>query len=295
MSIVRDLCVRLAISMITRHPDLPLDAHNIDDPSDARLDAYRNLKDVASRVTGTFIAESELVVRRIVNATYEFRSILITEHRYERLAVALREGRVRAPILVAPPHVITEVVGFPLHRGVLALVSRPALPSLQQILNLDPKLLVVLEDVVDPDNVGSVFRHAAGFGADAIVLTQHAGDPLYRKSVRTSMGWVLDVPYTRVGPHENTMEMLHDWGFVTLALTPDRNVASITEVVASIAPNHAIALVVGAEAPGLRRETIQASNHKARIPMTGHVDSLNVATAAAIALYEVRRLRPIIG
>ena len=191
------------------------------------------------------------------------------------------------------PEILDRVVGFPLHRGVLALVTRPSLPTLTQILPKAGGVVVVLEDVVDPDNVGSVFRHAAGFGADAVVLTEHAGDPLYRKAVRTSMGWVLDVAYTRLGPGPEVIDQLTGHGYVTVALTPDRKAVPLEKVFASIGTAAPVALMLGAESPGLKPETLARSTYQARIPMTGHVDSLNIATAAAIALYELRRSRPL--
>lgn len=254
----------------------------IDDPSDSRLDDYRSLKDVTQRVQGTFIAESELVIERLVQHRFPVRSLLLTPRRAARLADRLHH--VEAPAFVASQAVLDQVVGFSLHRGALALAERVVLPSLADLLATSRRV-VVLEDVVDPDNVGAIFRHAAAFAADAIVLSPHCGDPLYRKSVRTSMGWVLSVPYARIADGIGTVDALQAVGFATVALTPRADAAPLRGFEAAAMPR--LALVLGAESDGLRPETMDAATHRVRIPMSPHVDSLNVASAAAIAMYEL--------
>lgn len=257
---------------------------DVEDPADPRLDAYRNLKDVAQRVSGSFIAESELVIERLVQRRYPVRSMLLTPQRAGRL-----EGRlsgVDATAYVAPQAIVDAVVGFSLHRGALALADRLALLDPTELL-AGRRRVVVLEDVVDPDNVGAIFRHAAAFEADAVLLSPHCGDPLYRKAVRTSMGWVLSVPYARVPNDRNLIAELHASGLTTLALTPRADAAPLASF--GSRPGERIALVLGAESTGLTDATIAAATHRLRIPTSAHVDSLNVASAAAIAMYELFR------
>ena len=254
----------------------------VDDPSDSRLDDYRSLKDAAQRVQGTFIAESELVIERLVQQRFPVRSLLLTSRRADRMAERLHH--VDAPAFVASQVVLDQVVGFSLHRGALALAERVALPSVADLLETSRRV-VVLEDVVDPDNVGAIFRHAAAFEADSIILSPHCGDPLYRKSVRTSMGWVLSVPYARAADGAETVDALHTAGFATLALTPRADVAPLRGFDAAPIPR--LALLLGAESNGLRWDTMDAATHRVRIPMSPNVDSLNVASAAAIAMYEL--------
>lgn len=263
------------------------------EPTDPRVAAFVRLRDVETRVTGMFIVESEFTLRRLLENGQQFEEILLTESRYARLEIALQNFAVSARIFVAPDAVVNEIVGFPLHRGVLALARRPMEVAPHEILPSSRGVAVVLENVVDPSNVGSVFRHAAGFGANAVVLTHQAGDPLFRKSVRASMGWALAVPHTRLGPQESIREALNPLGYLCVALTPDRSARPLDQVLSTISPKRSIALLVGTETSGLRHDTIAEADCRARIPMSDHVDSFNVATAAAIALYEVRRFRPL--
>ncbi len=253
-------------------------------PSDRRVDMYRNLKDVAQRVNGCFIAESELVLERVLGSDLEIASAFVTDQRYGRLAARFASHADFA-VFVASAAVLDAVVGFPMHRGVLALVRRPALPSPDALLRSASRV-VVLEDVVDPDNVGSIFRHAAAFSADAVLLSAHAGDPLYRKAVRTSMGRVLDVPYARVGDRDELLEVLRRNGLTSFAFTP-RGTTDLRELATHGLSR--VATLFGAEAPGLRDATIGGANWSVRIPINPTIDSLNVATAAAIAMYELFR------
>lgn len=257
---------------------------DVDDPSDPRLDAYRDLKDVAQRVSGSFIAESELVIERLIEHRYPVRSLLLTPQRARRLEERL--AGVESTAFVAPQAVVDEVVGFSLHRGALALAERLALPDPTALL-AGCRRVVVLEDVVDPDNVGAIFRHAAAFEADAVLLSTHCGDPLYRKAVRTSMGWVLRVPYARVPNGQDLVAELHRAGFRTVALTPRATASPLPGLGSQLGDR--FALLLGAESTGLTDATIDAATHRVRIPTSPHVDSLNVASAAAIAMYELFR------
>lgn len=278
---------------------LMISVERFDDP---RIAMFRNVKDAASRSRGVFLAESELVIARVFDSGCFIESILVSSSRFSRLALRIEMAQAaqikrcgieaRFPVFVCEQVTLEAVVGFPMHRGCLAICRRPELPPIEKLLQ-DAQTVVVLDDVVDPDNIGSVFRHVAGFGADAVVLSAHAGDPLYRKSVRASMGWVLEVPYTRLPTRENLLPSLHDLGYLTVALTPRRDVPTLRSVVDALRPTDRVALLLGAEAPGLTDETITNASYQARIPMTEHVDSLNVATAGALALYELITAHPI--
>jgi tRNA G18 (ribose-2'-O)-methylase SpoU len=276
---------------------------------DPRVAAFRNVKDAASRLAGVFLAESELVIGRVFDSGYSIEAMLVSTGRFERLASRIAQAqeahRARAAqsaratppgdagfaVFVCEQPILEAIVGFPLHRGCLAICHRPELPSADVLLR-QANTVVALDDVVDPDNIGSVFRHVAGFGADAVVLSAHAGDPLYRKSVRASMGWVLEVPHTRLPTRESLLPTLHGLGFVTIALTPRRDAPTLRSVVELLRPTDRVALLLGAEAPGLTDQTIANATYQARIPMTEHVDSLNVATAGALALYELTTAHP---
>jgi tRNA G18 (ribose-2'-O)-methylase SpoU len=261
----------------------------ITDVLDPRLDDYRSLRDVVRRRAGTFIAESEAVIRQLLATSHAVRSLLLTPSRFERLADCLAD--VDAPVFITEAANIDAVVGFPLHRGALALGIRPPIvpPSdvLRSVLESvgEVATVVVLEDVVDPDNLGSVFRHAAGFGADAVLLSPHAGDPLYRKAIRTSMGWSLSIPCGRWSVAPGVwVDELRSFGFTTVALTPGGD----TELWDSVGSPRT-AFLLGAESVGLTAEAMAAADIRARIPMANGVDSLNVAATGALALYE--RLR----
>jgi tRNA G18 (ribose-2'-O)-methylase SpoU len=276
---------------------------------DPRVAAFRNVKDAASRQAGVFLAESELVLTRVFDSGYSIKALLVSTSRFERLASRIDlaqtlqskatnestkttdAGDAGFPVFVCEQPTLEAIVGFPLHRGCLAICYRPELPGAEVLLR-DANTVVVLDDVVDPDNIGSLFRHVAGFGADAVVLSANAGDPLYRKSVRASMGWVLEVPHTRLPTRESLLPMLDGLGFITIALTPRRDAPTLRSVVQLLQPTDRVALLLGAEAPGLADHTIANATYQARIPMTEHVDSLNVATAGALALYELTTAHP---
>lgn len=272
---------------------------HIGDPTDKRLDPFRSLKGRTDRHDDTFVGESEIVLERLFASQITIRAVLITPARAERLHEMLAENVAShaspdIQVFIAEQKVIDQVVGYPLHRGVISLAVRPPLPDLDALLRAPTtRTVVVLEGVMDPDNVGSVFRHAAGFGVDAVVLHGHTGDPLYRKTIRTSMGWALNIPFTRTSPEETSLtKRLADAGFVSLALTPARDAEVLTEVLARTSPDTRIAFLLGAEGPGLTEEVMQTSHHRVRIPLADGVDSLNIATSAAIALYALANAQP---
>ena len=270
---------------------------SLSDSNDTRLDPFRNLKGQTRRLDATFVAESEIVLDRLFEANVRIRSLLITPARVQRLHDVLA-ARIAAnsasniAVYVAPQAVIDEVVGYPLHRGVIALADRPPALSVPDVLR-DSRTVVVLENVMDPENVGAVFRHAAGFGVDSVILVGHTGDPLYRKTIRTSMGWTLTIPYARTDADPVVVQgLLAATGFVTLALTPDRSADRFGDVLDRLSPTARIALLFGAEGPGLKEQTLASSHHRVRLPLADGVDSLNVSTAAAIALYALTDTYP---
>ena len=270
----------------------------IDLAEDSRLDAFRNLKGGARRRNDLFVAESELVLDRLFASGAVVRSILVTEARRERVTESYTthaRGSQERPIdvFVATHAVIDSVVGYPLHRGVIAVAERPQIPEAGPVLAA-ANTVVVMEEVTDPDNVGAVFRHSAGFGVDAVLLCGTTGDPLYRKTLRTSMGWTLEIPYAHIPVTDSydLQQTLHDAGFVTLALTPARDAEVLANVLSDLAPSAKVALLLGAEGPGLRATTMERADHRVRIPLTDGVDSLNVASAAAVALYALTTAQP---
>jgi tRNA G18 (ribose-2'-O)-methylase SpoU len=191
---------------------------HIDDPSDPRLREFLDLRDTKMRAArepaeGFFLAEGELTIRRAHAAGYEPRSILTTDRWVEAF------DDIDAPAFVVTREVLRATTGFPVHRGALASFTRRPLPSLGSVLT-DASRVVVLEDLVDHTNVGAIFRSAVALGWDAVALTPRCGDPLYRRAVRTSMGAVFNVPWTRID-HRGGIDALHAAGFVVAALTPE--------------------------------------------------------------------------
>jgi tRNA G18 (ribose-2'-O)-methylase SpoU len=261
----------------------------IDDPLDSRLADYRSVSDpdLALR-RGIFIAEGRLVVRRLLSdGRFAVRSVMVTEAARAELDDVLHV-RSDVPVYVVPLPVITGVTGFNIHRGCLAAADRPA-PTPWTELVTGTRAIVVLERVANADNVGGVFRNAAAFGADAVLLDPHSTDPLYRKAIRTSMGAALTVPFARAAPWPDALRALADRGFATVALTPISTAPSLAEAIAAAAAARATAFILGHEGEGLTAGAIDACTHHARIPIAAGVDSLNVSAAAAVALYALRR------
>jgi tRNA G18 (ribose-2'-O)-methylase SpoU len=250
---------------------------------DARLDDYRDLRDVTLRKSleaqhGLFIAEGEKVIRRAVAAGYTVRSMLMAPRWLESLADVL-DG-VDAPVFVADEALVESVSGFHVHRGALASLERRALPGVETVLD-GARRVMVLEDVNDHTNVGAIFRNAAAFGFDAVLLSPRCADPLYRRSIKVSMGAVFSVPYARVTDWYAGPEMLRASGFQVLALTPAVDAVDLADVVLA----ERVALLVGSEGHGLSRQWLSTADVRACIPMSGEVDSLNVAAASAVACH----------
>lgn len=263
----------------------------ITDPADERVRDYFSLTDVNLRRLlepegGLYMAESEKVIRRALAAGHRPRSLLLAPRWVTDLAPLVADMEAQGvPVYVGEHAVIEAMTGFKLHRGVIAAMHRPPLPDLRELIG-QARRVVVLEDIVDHTNVGAVFRSAAALGVDAVLVTPRCADPLYRRSVRVSMGTVLQVPWTRIEPWPGGVDVLRDEGFTvaSFALTDE----AVTLDALAAAPPERLALVMGTEGDGLRRRTIAASDLVVRIPMAGEVDSLNVAAACAVAMWALR-------
>ncbi len=264
---------------------------DIDDPADPRLDDFRDLNSVDRRPDlpsgkGLVIAEGVLVVRRMLASRFHPRAMLGTDRRLRELAADL--DATEAPYYRVTAEVMADVVGFHLNRGVLAAAARPGELTVAAVLEA-AHTVAVLEGVNDHENLGSIFRNAAGLGVDAVVFGTGCADPLYRRAVRVSMGHVLLVPYAWASAWPADLSALRDRGFRLLAMTPAPGAATVAEAMASVGGDR-VAILVGAEGPGLTETTMRASDIRVRIPMSRGTDSLNVATAAALAFYERVRL-----
>jgi tRNA G18 (ribose-2'-O)-methylase SpoU len=257
----------------------------LDDLEDDLLSDYRSIADPALAARrGLFVAEGRLVVTRLLRESrFAARSALVTETARRALRDAL-DTRPDLPVYVVPPPVMNAIAGFNIHRGCLAIGVRPA-PADWRTLAHGPRL-VVLERVGDADNVGAIFRSAAAFGADAVLVGPGCADPLYRKAIRTSMGAALTVPFAPVREWPAALDEMRAAGRAVIGLTPNAGAQPLRHVRAAVA-GRPIAIVVGHEGDGLTGDALAACEYHARIPMTGRVDSLNVATAAAVALYEL--------
>lgn len=263
----------------------------ITDHTDPRLEDYVSLTDVALRrrtepERGLYIAESEKVIRRALRAGHRPRSFLMAERWLTDLADVVTDAEAQGlPVYVGEHDVIERLTGFHLHRGALAAMQRPVLPALQDLLGSAHRVMV-LEDIVDHTNVGAIFRSAAALGVDAVLVTPRCADPLYRRSIRVSMGTVFQVPWTRIDPWPKGIEILKDAGFTVAALALAADAVTLDELEA--APPDRVALVLGTEGDGLGARTVAAADLTVRIPMAGGVDSLNVAAASAVAMWALR-------
>ena len=259
---------------------IPLDAL-----SDARLDDYRNVPDAdLLRRRGIFVAEGRLVVRRLLESPrLRTRSVLVTQTAYDAMASAFDRSP-DLPIYLVRQQTMNEITGFNIHRGCLAIGERPAAAPWTALV-ANASRVVVLERVSNADNVGGIFRSAAAFGADVVLIGPACADPLYRKAIRTSMGAALRVPFASMSEWPEDLGRLRAGGFRLLALTPDADAMPLMDV----NPAGRSAVLVGHEGEGLSREALAAADVRARIPIADGVDSLNAAAAASIALYELSR------
>ncbi|GII66256.1 rRNA methyltransferase [Sphaerisporangium krabiense] len=275
---------------------------------------YVRLRDVELRKSleggrGLFIAEGEKVIRRAVATGYPVRSVLTTPRWLPGLADVLGGARV----YLVSDEVMAGIAGFAVHRGALASMGRVELPTVKALLTAEraggardvaegsghgafagtPRRVLVLEDLVDHGNVGAIFRCAAALGVEAVILSPRCADPLYRRSVKVSMGAVFAVPYARMTNWHAGLDELRELGFRTLALTPDQTATPIDEAV--MGPR--VALLLGSEGDGLSSRWLREADEAVRIPMSPQamslgVDSLNVVAAAAIACHGLMRGAP---
>jgi len=270
-----------------------VDVQDVGDPDDPRLDDFRDLNSVDRRPDlptgkGLVIAEGVLVVQRMLASRFTPHALLGTDRRLAELKDDL--PGVAAPFYRASADVMAQVVGFHLNRGVLAAARRVPEPGVAQVVD-GARTVAVLEGVNDHENLGSIFRNAAGLGVDAVVFGSGCADPLYRRAVRVSMGHALLVPYARATSWPADLMLLRENGFRLLAMTPSSEASTLAEAMAA-ARDERVAVLVGAEGPGLKSATLRLSDVRVRIPMSRGTDSLNVATAAALAFYERARLGP---
>lgn len=260
---------------------MTVEVRRADDP---RLDDFRDLT-VADRRPdrpggrGLVIAEGVVVVRRLLDSPYPPRAVFGVASRIAALAGDLADRAV--PCYVASAELMAQVVGFHLNRGVLATADRPSGPSAAGLLARS-RTVAVLEGVNDHENLGALFRNAAALGIDGVLLGPRCSDPLYRRSIRVSMGHVLQVPFAPLTGWPSGLAELRAAGFRVVALTPHPDAVPLGRV--GLADGR-VALLLGAEGPGLSEPALAAADVRARIPMAAGVDSLNVATAAALAFY----------
>lgn len=248
---------------------------SIDAVDDPRIAAYRSLRDRDTRREGDFVAEGENVVRVLVGSRFETRSLLLEERRVEALRDVIE--RTSAPVYVVKQAVMNEITGFAIHRGVLAIGARR--DDAAEAILANAKLVVGIVGITNHDNVGGIFRNAAAFGADAVLVDGATCDPLYRKAIRVSVGGALVVPFARV---ENVLTSLE--GFETFALTP--RAPETIEALRGLRGKRA--LLLGTEGEGLPEDVMQRTR-RVRIAMSDRLDSLNVSVASALALHETTR------
>ena len=238
---------------------------------------------------GLFIAESPIVIERALNAGYEPVSALVEKKHIEGQAAPILQRLGDTPIYTAEFDVLTQLTGFALTRGMLCAMRRPALPTVEGICR-DARRIAVLENVMNPTNLGAIFRSAAALNVDAVLLTPACSNPLYRRAIRVSMGTVFQVPWTFIQspwPSDGLRD-LRDLGFRTAAMAlTDRSVSIKDRVLMG---EEKLAIILGTEGEGLSDETIAGADYTVKIPMTHGVDSLNVAAASAVAFWQLCNL-----
>ena len=257
----------------------------IADLGDPRLADFAHRTDVDLRRGdrgGLYIAESLLVLERALRAGHQPRAVLALGAEVDEVLAVLGPEHEDVPVFTGPGDLLAGLTGYLLHRGVITSLERPPLADPAAML-AGARRIVVLEDVADPTNVGAIFRSVAGIGADAVLVSPRCSDPFYRRAIRVSMGTVLQVPWTRAPELPELAPLLHDAGFeiAALALTPD---AVALREYAARAPER-VAIVLGSEGHGLSAEALAAADVRVQIPMRHGIDSLNVAAAAAVAMY----------
>lgn len=292
----------------------------LDDPDDPRLSDYTALTDVELRqkrepAEGLFIAEGEKVIRRARQAGYEMRSMLLSAKWIDAMRDVIDE--VPAPVYAVSPALAERVTGYHVHRGALASMRRKPLPTARQLLETAQRIvatgsddhdhvdsdvssargeqraegqrIAIFEDIVDHANLGAAFRSAAALGVNAVLVTPRCADPLYRRSIKVSMGAVFQVPWTRIDPWPQSIELLREQGYATAALCLSEKAIVLDEFAAR--RHEKLALMFGTEGEGLSTQALRAADAWVRIPMAAGVDSLNVAAASAVTFYATRPTR----
>ena len=233
---------------------------------------------------GMFIAESPKVIMRALDAGCVPVSLLVERGHVNEEAAEAIERCGDVPVYTASMEILTKLTGFQLTRGMLCAMRRPQLPAVAEVLE-GAKRIVVLDSVMNPTNVGAIFRSAAALGMDAVLLTPGSSNPLYRRSARVSMGTVFQIPWTFLS--ENWIEELKNHGFKTAAMALRQDSVTISDPI--LAQEEKLAMVLGSEGDGLADETISSCDYTVLIPMYHGVDSLNVAAASAVAFYELSK------
>ncbi len=265
---------------------------HIDSPTDPRLELYRDLKDADLRKRGNrFLAEGELIVHKALHGhilgSIQMESVLVNPARLRAMEAVLRPlAEAGLPVYLGTQEVLDAITGFHVHRGCMAIGKCPNEKMLDDVLppDDDPSLIVVCEALRHVDNLGIIFRNAAAFGADAVILDPESCDPLYRRTLRVSIGHALQLPWARLQDWPNGLSSLQERGYTLVALALTDAAVPIHEY--AWPPRTAV--VLGSEGPGLRWKTIDACDAVVKAPMFPGVDSLNVGTASGIALYAAR-------
>ena len=281
----------------------------ITDFSSSELDIYARLNETQlfhfhEPQKGIFIAESPKVIERALNAGYIPISFLLEKKHIEGEAKEILARCEDIPVYTADLNILTKITGFPLTRGVLCAMHRRELPQLEDICK-NASRIAILENVMNPTNIGAIFRSAAGLHIDAVLLTSGCSDPLYRRSIRVSMGTVFQIPWTFFEKEETAnskysmeqtahtqesasyLKQLNDLGFRTVAMALTDNSICIDNPI--LQSEEKLAIVLGTEGDGLAPQTIASCDYTVRIPMSHDVDSLNVAAASAVAFWELRK------
>jgi tRNA G18 (ribose-2'-O)-methylase SpoU len=256
-------------------------------PDDARVAEYRSISDPELvRRRGLFIAEGRLVVRRLIeDRRCRVRSLLLSDAALTSLGPVLARAALDAPIYVCAADRFLDITGYNIHRGCLALAERPREISAAELVAA-ARTIAILDNVANPDNVGSIFRNAAAFNVDGVLLSPGCCDPLYRKAIRTSMAATLRVHFARLDPWPDALAGIVKQRLAIVALTPNPSAEEIDDFVHREQPRR-IALLVGSEGPGLSAEAERHADYRVRISIAPEVDSLNVAVAAGIAMHRI--------
>jgi len=267
----------------------------VTDPNDPRLIHYTSLKDIALRsvlepASGLYMAESSTVIRRAIAAGHRPLSFLMARKWLPSMEPVIAQFPADIPVFVGDDAVLTSITGFHLHRGALAAMHRPPLSNAAELLaNLPtgPSRIAIFENIVDHTNLGALFRSAAALGIDLVLVTPSCADPLYRRSIRVSMGTVFQVAWARLTAWPRDMALLHDAGFVVAALGLTDDAVPLATLAAQNPER--LALILGTEGDGLSSKTLATADLVVKIPMSHGVDSLNVAAASAVAFYATQR------